>query len=289
MGKLIRISITVLLIIVAVIAGHWVWQHYLYAPWTRDGRVRAQIITIAPDVSGWVKKLDVKDNQEVKKGDEIFKVDDTRYLAAIAQLQAQLDSKRYSLELAKHVYERRQKLESQGQMVSEETLENARIKTKLARAALDLTEAQYNTAKIDLERSVIKAPVDGSIINLTLREGNYVSRGKSVLSIVKKGSLYVTGYFEETKLPLIHIGQKAQVTLMSGGQPLMGTVTSIGKAIADTNTTGNSQLLPVVQQTFNWVRLAQRIPVDIKLDDLPADVNISAGMTVSVYLQQNDK
>ncbi|QSA20441.1 HlyD family secretion protein, partial [Vibrio furnissii] len=147
-------------------------------------------------------------------------------------------------------------------------------------------KAQLHSAQINLDRTQVHAPADGTLINLNLREGNYVSQGSSVISLVKANSFYVTGYFEETKLPLIKVGQTAKISLMSGGEPLTGSVVSIGKAIADSNTSSNGQLLPQVQQTFNWVRLAQRIPVDIKLDPMPEGINISAGMTVSIYLQE---
>ncbi|MFC3023864.1 efflux RND transporter periplasmic adaptor subunit [Vibrio zhugei] len=287
MKKPLRISLTIITILVAILAGHWVWQHYLYSPWTRDGRIRADIITIAPDVSGWVTHLNVKDNQHVQKGDVILTIDDTRAKATLAQLEAQVEGNRYAFELAKHKYQRRVELSKQGKLISDETIESARIQAKQAEATLKLSEAKLQSAQIDVERSVVKAPQEGSIVNLSLREGNYVSKGKSVLSLVQKGSLYVTGYFEETKVPMIHVGQKATITLMSGGKPLTGKVTSIGKAIADSNTQGNSQLLPQVQQTFNWVRLAQRIPVDIQLDPTPDDVNLSAGMTVSIQLKQS--
>lgn len=285
MGKLLRISLTLTVVIVAVIAGHWVWDHYLYSPWTRDGRIRAQVITIAPDVSGWVDTLNVKDNQQVSKGELIFSVDPTRYQAKIKELEAEVENKQYALALERHRYARRQQLTGKN-LISEETVESARINTELAKASLDIAKAQLNTAQINLDRTQVHAPADGTLINLNLREGNYVSQGSSVLSLVKKDSFYVTGYFEETKLPLIKVGQKAKISLMSGGKPLSGEVVSIGKAIADTNTDSNGQLLPQIQQTFNWVRLAQRIPVDIKLDPLDEDVNISAGMTVSIYLQE---
>lgn len=285
MGKLLRISLTLAVVIVAVIAGHWVWDHYLYSPWTRDGRIRAQVITIAPDVSGWVNTLNVKDNQPVSKGELIFSVDPTRYEAKIKELEAEVENKQYALDLERHRYTRRQQLTGKN-LISEETVESARINTELAKASLDIAKAQLNTAQINLERTQVHAPADGTLINLNLREGNYVSQGSSVLSLVKKDSFYVTGYFEETKLPMIKVGQKAKISLMSGGQPLSGQVVSIGKAIADTNTDSNGQLLPQIQQTFNWVRLAQRIPVDIKLDPLDEDINISAGMTVSIYLQE---
>lgn len=284
MGKLLRVAITLAVVVVAIIAGRWVWDHYLYSPWTRDGRIRANIITIAPDVSGWVNSVDVQDNQQVHKGDLLFSVDATRYQAALVELQTQLQSKQYAWDLANHKYERRKQLTGR-EAISEEDLETARINTEQAKAAFQLAQAELNTARINLQRTVIHAPDDGSIINLTLRPGNYVHQGTAVLSLVQTGSLYVTGYFEETKLPLIHVGQKAKVSLMSGGKPLIGTVTSIGKAIADTNVSSNGQLLPQIQQTFNWVRLAQRIPVDIQLDKIPNDINLSAGMTVSIFLQ----
>ncbi|QXO15438.1 MULTISPECIES: efflux RND transporter periplasmic adaptor subunit [Vibrio] len=285
MGKVLRICLTLAVVIIAVIAGHWVWDHYLYSPWTRDGRIRAQVITIAPDVSGWVDTLNVQDNQQVSKGELIFSVDPTRYAAKIKELEAEVENKQYALDLERHRYVRRQQLTGKN-LISEETVESARINTELAKASLDIAKAQLNTAQINLDRTQIHAPADGTLINLNLREGNYVSQGSSVLSLVKKDSFYVTGYFEETKLPMIKVGQSAKITLMSGGKPLTGKVVSIGKAIADTNTSSNGQLLPQVQQTFNWVRLAQRIPVDIKLDPLDENVNISAGMTVSIYLQE---
>ncbi|MGB2065324.1 efflux RND transporter periplasmic adaptor subunit [Marinomonas gallaica] len=279
----LRVALTVAVVLLAILAGYWIWQHYLYSPWTRDGRVRAEVITIAPDVSGWVTSLNVTDNQEVKQGDVILNIDDARARTMVEQLEAQVAGNQYALELAQHQYERRRQLSQKDQLVSDETIESARITVKQAEATLKLSQAKLNAAKLDVERSQVTAPQDGYIVNLNLREGNYVSQGKPVLSLVKKGSLYVTGYFEETKLPMIHVGQQANVHLMSGGQPLTGKVTSIGRAIADSNTTSNGQLLPQVQQTFNWVRLAQRIPVDIELDPFDG-VQLSAGMSATIHL-----
>ena len=283
MGKILRIMLTLIVVAVAGIAGHWVWSHYLYSPWTRDGRVRGDIITITPDVSGWVNQLNVKDNQVVNKGDVLFTVDDTRYKATIAELNAKTESQKLTWELAKHKYKRRIAL-TNGNLVSKETIDEAHIDTELARTSYELALAQLNTAKIDLERTQILAPEDGTLINLNLRYGNYVSKGNAVFSLVKKDSLYVTGYFEETKIPFIHLGQSADINLMSGGHVLHGKVISIGKAIANTNVTTNGQLLPQINQTFNWVRLAQRIPVDIQLEAIAPDIELSVGMTASIQL-----
>ncbi|MBU2979925.1 HlyD family secretion protein [Alteromonas sp. C1M14] len=283
MGKFLRIGLTFVVIIIAVMSGHWVWEHYLYSPWTRDGKVQADIITVAPDVSGWVTSLAVKDKQTVKKGEVIFQVDTRRYQAVVDELQAAVENKQLALDLANHEFSRREGLKSKNSISAEE-LESSRISASMAKAALELAQARLASAQIDLQRATVKAPTDGVVVNLSLRQGNYVQQGTPVLSIVAKDSLYVTGYFEETKLPLIYEGQQASITLMSGGEPIKGTVISISNAIADSNTATNSQLLPEVQQTFNWVRLAQRVPVDIRIDSVPDNIRLVAGMTASIRL-----
>ncbi|MGP4844030.1 efflux RND transporter periplasmic adaptor subunit [Marinobacter sp. 1Y8] len=284
MNKVLRVGVTLLVVVVAVVAGRWAWDHYMYSPWTRDGRVRADIITIAPDVSGWVTHMALANNQQVAKGDLLFEIDATRYKAKIAESEAQAEQKRIAWELAQHQYQRRQKLTDRT-AISEEDLETFRIHTASAKASYEVAKAELNSARLDLERTQVIAPEDGTISNLTLREGNYVTRGNAVMSLVKSDSFYVTGYFEETKLQWVHVGQKARITLMGSGQALAGEVVSIAKGIADTNNTSNSQQLPQVQQAFNWVRLAQRIPVDIRLEPLPEGLHVSAGMTVSIDLE----
>lgn len=286
MGKLGRIGLTLLVVAVAVVAGAWVWDHYLYSPWTRDGRVRADIITIAPDASGWVTELSVRNNQTVKKGEPLFVIDDARYQVELAESEAKLAQERTAWELARHQYKRRTRL-SGNSVISEEGLETSRMRAESTKAAYELAEAKLRSARLDLQRTKVLAPADGSVSNLNLNEGNYVTRGAPVMSLVKKDSFYVTGYFEETKLQLVDVGQSARITLLAGDKTLTGKVVSIASGIADTNTGSNHQLLPQVQQAFNWVRLAQRIPVDIELDPLPDDIHISAGMTVSVYLEDD--
>ncbi|WP_111639593.1 efflux RND transporter periplasmic adaptor subunit [Marinomonas shanghaiensis] len=285
MAKYLRILLTVSIVIIAVFAGRWVWNEYMHSPWTRDGRVRADIVTVAPDVSGWVTHLNVINDQTVKKGDVLFSVDPQRYQAALNQSKANTENALYSWQLAKHKYERRTALRDQN-AISDEDLESARISTDIAKANYDLALAQEMTAQLNFDRTQIHAPVSGQIINLNLRQGNYVSQGGAVFAIVQSDSFYVTGYFEETKIPLVHLEQQAKIALLSGGEPLIGHVVSIGKAIANTNTQSNGQLLPQIQQTFNWVRLSQRIPVDIKLDSLPDGIQLSAGMTATIHLTE---
>ncbi len=254
-------------------------------PWTRDGKVRAEIITLSPDVSGWVRELNIEDNQTVSHGDPLFSIDDTRYQAAQAKAEAQLLYQQEALRLAQHQYQRRQDLHrSNNNSISKEALESAGIQAQLAKANVALANAELDSANINLERTRIHAPADGTIVNLTLQEGNFVNQGNPVVSMVKAGSFYVTGYFEETKLPLVHLGQNASVILMNGSRTLQGKVTSVGQAIANANTQTDRQLLPQVQQTFNWVRLAQRIPVHIELESVPDDILLAAGMTATVRL-----
>ena len=285
MRQSLRILVTVVLVILALIAGNWVWNYYLYAPWTRDGKVRAEIITLSPDVSGWVRELNIEDNQSVSRGDPLFSIDDTRYQAALAKADAQLLYQQEALRLAQHQYQRRQELHrSSNNSISKEALESASIQAQLAKANVALAKAERDSANINLERTRIHAPADGTIVNLTLQQGNFVNQGSPVVSMVKADSFYVTGYFEETKLPLVHVGQDASVILMNGSRTLQGKVTSVGQAIANANTQTDRQLLPQVQQTFNWVRLAQRIPEHIELESVPDDILLAAGMTATVRL-----
>ncbi|EOF9232371.1 HlyD family secretion protein [Klebsiella pneumoniae] len=279
----VRVSITAIFVTVAVIAGHWVWQHYLYSPWTRDGRVRAEIITIAPDVSGWVTEVNFRDNEDVKKGQVLFTIDATRFHNAVEEARAKMNRARYAWEHAKEQYSRRLSL-SKSAVISKDDLSTYNTNTLLAQADYELAKSTYQKTLIDLQRTEIIAPADGTIMNQSLRAGNYATQGKAVLSVVQKDSMYVTGYFEETKLPGIRPGDRARIELMSGGEPVQGKVISIARAIANNNTSTDSQLLPTTQQTFNWVRLAQRIPVDIQLTSVPRGVNLSAGMTVSVKI-----
>ncbi|MFC0266802.1 efflux RND transporter periplasmic adaptor subunit [Kushneria aurantia] len=286
MRTFIRVLMTLVLAAVAIALGVWLWNYYMTTPWTRDARVRADVVTVAPDISGWVSGLSVHDNQFVNAGDVLFTINRERYQASFDQAQARLDNQQYNYELNLNDYQRRQHLGANA--ISDEALETARLNAQIAKAQRDLARAQLESARIDLQRSEVKAPVDGAIVNLQLREGNYVSQGQAQLSIVRQGSFYITAYFEETKIPAIDIGDEASVWLMGNNEEMHGHVAGIGRGIANNNTTPNGEMLPQVQQTFTWVRLSQRIPVDIVLDHVPDDVFLSAGMTASVRIEDAD-
>lgn len=284
MRTLLRSLITLAVVAAAVAAGMWLWHYYLYTPWTRDGRIRAEVITIAPDVSGRVIELPITDNQTVTRGQVLMRLDPARFEAAVNRAEALVQQRQAELELRQHEAQRRNSLSRQA--ISAEIQETSRIDSRVAAAALAQAESDLANARLDLERTTITAPAAGHILNLQLSQGSYVNAGQPMMALIKKDSFYVTGYFEETKRPLIQIGAPVKVTLMSGNQTLAGHVQSIGRGIADPNTAPNDQLLPQVQPTFSWVRLAQRIPVHIALDEMPEDFSLSAGMTATVHISE---
>ncbi|MBS7597393.1 HlyD family secretion protein [Pseudomonas sp. RC2C2] len=285
MRAAVRIAVTLCLVAVAIFAGWKLWQYYMLTPWTRDAKIRADVVIIAPDVSGWVRELKVHDNQQVKAGERLMSIDRDRFEAALDKANAVAETRQQQLRLREHEASRRAALGPQA--ISAELRENAQINAAVARGELREAQAEVKVAAINLARSQVKAPRSGHITNLRLAEGNYVNAGQSVMALVDDSTFYVQAYFEETKLPRIHVGDPVKVWLMSAGEPMQGHVESISRGITDRNANPDSQLLAEVEPTFNWVRLAQRIPVRIKLDQVPDGVNLSAGMTASVQVRED--
>jgi len=279
--RLLRVLVTLALVAAAVWAGLRLWDRYELAPWTRDGRVRANVVQIAPDVSGLVTAVPVQDNQPVAAGALLFEVDRARYELALRQAQAALGAQRTVLAQALRENARNATL---GTLVSQEAREQTQSRAEQARAAVAQGEVALDAAKLNLQRAQVRAPADGLVTNLDLRQGSYAAAGRAVLALVDAHSFYVEGYFEETKLPRIHVGDRVQVTPMGGGAVLAGTVDSLAAGIADHDRSTSANLLPSVNPTFNWVRLAQRIPVRVRLDPLPEGTRLVAGQTVTVQV-----
>ncbi|MFJ5535595.1 efflux RND transporter periplasmic adaptor subunit [Vreelandella titanicae] len=280
----LRILLTLVIVAIAVAAGAWLWHYYLYTPWTRDARVHAEVVTIAPDVSGWVRTLEVVDTDHVAQGDTLFEIDNTRYQAAVDSAQATVDHRQATLELSRAEESRRNQL-SNNRAISAENQQIAQINSRIAAADLQQAQAELASAQLDLARTQITAPVSGHILNVHLTAGTYANRGTPVMALIADNSFYVVGYFEETKMTSIDMGDPVDVILMNGDTHLEGRVVGIGRGIADSNTTLNQQLLPQVEPTFSWVRLAQRIPVRIALEDVPDDTLLSVGMTATVRIR----
>lgn len=280
----LRILLTLIIVAIAIAAGAWLWRYYLYTPWTRDARVHADVVTIAPDVSGWVRTLEVADTDYIAQGDTLFAIDNTRYQAAVDSAQATVEHRQATLELNRAEESRRNQL-SNSRAISAENQQIAQINSRIAAADLQQSQAELASAQLDLARTQITAPVSGHVLNVQLTAGNYVNRGEPVMAVIADNSYYVVGYFEETKMSAIKVDDPVAVILMNGDTRLDGRVAGIGRGIADSNTSLNQQLLPQVAPTFNWVRLAQRIPVRISLNEVPDETLLSVGMTATVRVR----
>lgn len=283
---LLRLCVTLAVVAVAGFCGWYLWDYYLDAPWTRDSRVRADIIQVAPDVSGLVTQVNVTDNQIVKAGDVLFVIDRDRYQLAQNQAQASLESRKATLAQSQRDLARVTQLNTISISVAQR--EQYQSAVDVAQANVREAEAALDIAKLNLVRTEIHAPVDGYITNLLLRPGDYINSGTAVLALVDRNSFYIAGYFEETKLPRIHIGDRASIRLL-GIEPLVeGHVSGIASGIVDHERMTSPNLLANVNPTFNWVRLAQRIPVRIDLDHVPDGVKLIAGQTATVVVQSAD-
>ena len=278
-----RIGITLLATAGAVYVGMQLWHHYEVEPWTRDGRVKAYVVQVAPDVTGPVTQVYVHDNQQVKAGQPLFEIDRARFELALRQAQAQVTAAQAALAQAQRENKRNAALDD---LVSQETREQGQTRTDTARAALAQAEVNLDTAKLNLQRSHVVSAVDGTVTNLDLRVGAYAAAAHPVMAVVDSHSFYVEGYFEENKLPGIQLGDKVEVKLMGANQAIQGHVESFAEGIADRDRSTGQNMLPNVNPTFNWVRLAQRIPVRIAIDAVPAGVRLVAGQTATVKVLQ---
>ncbi|NVM90435.1 multidrug resistance efflux pump [Variovorax sp. SG517] len=292
----LRMLLTALVAAGACWAAQQLWDHYELAPWTRNGRVRADVVQVAPDVSGMVAVVAVRDNQPVMAGELLFSIDEARFTLALQQAEAAVAAQRIVIDnqrvaLAQAQRERRRNDELEG-LVAQEVREQSRLRVEQARGALlaaetALRQAQValDVARLNLQRAEVRAPAAGRVTNLDLRQGAYATAGHPALALVADGSIYVEGYFEENKLSRIRLGDRVRVTPMDAPS-LEGEVDSIAAGIGDRDRSTGANLLSSVSPTFNWVRLAQRVPVRVKLDPLPANARLIVGQTVSVEVME---
>jgi multidrug resistance efflux pump len=274
-----------LTLIVVAVAGTVLWKlvnYYMFSPWTRDGRIRADIIQVAPDISGLITEVDVVDNQEVKAGETLFVIDQARYTLALRTAEAVVEQRRATLDQARREDVRNRQL---GDLVAREVAEESRARVEADEASLADAMVAVDTAKLNLQRTNIKSPVDGYLNDRAPRLGEYATAGRSVLSVVDMHSFRVDGYFEETKLSGIDIGQGVDIKVMGEPGVLRGHVQSIVSAIEDRDRAEGTNLLPNVNPAFSWVRLAQRIPVRVALDEIPKDFRMIAGRTATVSVR----
>jgi len=258
------------------------WDFYMDAPWTRDGTVRAYVVTMAPEISGTITQLLVADNQMVHKGDLLMVIDPTNYRIAVSLAEAAAQQAQVNMENADREALRRRLLTDLSTSV--EQRQTYITQAVAAEAQHQQTLANLDQARANLQRTEIRSPVDGWVTNLLAQQGDFASAGEKLLSLTDANSYWVDGYFEESSLGRIHVGDPAEVKLMGYPEIVPGHVQSIARAINVANAQPNGQGVATVNPIFTWVRLAQRIPVRIRIDKVPDGVVLVAGMTATVQI-----
>ncbi|NMY39437.1 MULTISPECIES: HlyD family secretion protein [unclassified Pseudomonas] len=276
-----RVVLTLLVVAFACVVVWRMTMYYMFAPWTRDGHIRADIVQIAPDVSGLIKQVEVRDNQPVTRDQVLFVIDQERFKLALRQAQATLADRKETLAQAQRESRRNKGL---GNLVAREQLEESQSREMRAQAALTEAQVAVDSAQLNLDRTVVRSPVDGYVNDRAPRVNEFVTAGRPVLSIVDSSSFHIDGYFEETKLAGIHVGQSVDIRVVGDNARLRGHVESIVAGIEDRDRSSGQNLLPNVNPAFSWVRLAQRIPVRIVFDEVPEDFRMIAGRTATVSI-----
>ncbi|KMK16228.1 p-hydroxybenzoic acid efflux subunit AaeA [Pluralibacter gergoviae] len=279
--KFSRTAITVILVILAFIAIFRAWVYYTESPWTRDARFSADVVAIAPDVSGLITEVDVKDNQLVKKGQTLFVIDRPRYQKALAEADADVAYYQALADEKRREAGRRNKIGAVA--LSREEVDQANSNLQTVEHQLARAQATRDLARLDLERTVIRAPSDGWITNLNVYGGEFITRGSTAVALVKKGTFYVTAYMEETKLEGVRPGYRAEITPLGSTRVLKGTVDSIASGVTNASSTVDAKGMATVDSNLEWVRLAQRVPVRIHLDK-QTDNLWPAGTTATVIV-----
>lgn len=279
--NILRTAITVILVILAFIAIFRAWVYYTASPWTRDARFSADIVAIAPDVSGLISQVNVKDNQLVKKDQVLFVIDQPRYQKALAEAQADV-SYYQTLAPEKRVEAgRRNKLGVQA--MSREEIDQANNVLQTVEHQLAKAVASRDLAKLDLERTVIRAPADGWVTNLNVYAGEFITRGSTAVALVKQNTFYVMAYLEETKLEGVRPGYRAEITPLGSSKVIKGTVDSVAAGVTNASSSSDTKGMASVDSNLEWVRLAQRVPVRIRLDQQQGNLWPS-GTTATVVI-----
>lgn len=285
--RVLPLLLTVLVAAVAIVLGRAMWDAYVVAPWTRDGTVRTYVVTMAPEVSGRIVGLPVGDNQFVHKGDPLMVIDPTNYAIAVRLSQAAMQQAQADMQNAERQAKRRKELPDLA--VTTEEKQTFETRAVAAQAQYQQAVANLDQARVNLERSVIRSPVNGWVTNLLAQRGDYATAGQNLISLTDADSFWVDGYFEETNLDRIQVGDLAEIKLMGYSQVVRGHVASIARAINVANAQPNGQGVATVNPIFTWVRLAQRIPVHIHIDEVPSGEVLVAGMTATVQIDGPDE
>lgn len=283
----IKVAVTLTVVALALVAALLMYGRYLSKPWTRDAYVRANVIGIAPRVPGPIIEIPIKDNQPVKKGDLLFRIDPRTFQAALDQAQGQLEQTEAKLTDLEANAKRAVELLNQN-VISREQYDDQVQAFEAAKADVAAAKAAVENARLNLEFSTVVSPVDGYLTNINTSPGTYVAAGQQLLALVDTSTFWVAAYFKETQISGVQPGDKVHITLMGHtGQPFEGEVASTawGIFVQDGSTTGD-QMLPNVPQTIDWVRLPNRFPVRIHITG-ESPVPLRIGQTASVAVTKH--
>jgi len=279
--KIARYAITILLVIIAIVIIFRAWVFYTESPWTRDAKFSADVVAISPDVTGLITDVPVHDNQLVKQGDTLFVVDRPRYQKALDEAQADVEYYQALVNEKRREAARRNQLGTSA--MSREAIDQANNDLQTSEHQLAKSVATRDLAVIDLDRTTIKAPSDGWVTNLNVYQGEFITRGSVAVALVQQHSFYVLAYMEETKLDGVRPGFRAEITPLGSNIVLRGTVDSIAAGVTNSSSSVDSKGMATIDSNLEWVRLAQRVPVRIRLDDQPGN-RFPAGTTATVVI-----
>jgi RND family efflux transporter MFP subunit len=280
---LLRKVATAAIAVVAVAVALVTWDQYNAGPWTRNGRVRVHVASVAPQISGQIRELRVADNQFVRKGDVLYVVDPFDFEVALRAHKATLEQRIADLNVKQLQSERRNRLSELSTSVEQKQVYEGNALQ--AKAAVDAAQEQVAQAEINLRRTEVRSPVNGIVTNLLMREGDYAHQGSTNVSIIDADSYWIDGYFEETKLARLCVGDRAEAKLMGYSAPITGHIATVTRGISVSNAAASTQGLPNVDPVYTWVRLAQRVPVRIAIDNVPPGVPLVSGLTATVTIR----
>jgi multidrug resistance efflux pump len=276
---------TLALACVAIVLSLLAWQHYVTAPWTRNGTVRVQVANVAPQISGKIVDLRVVDNQFVHKGDVLYAIDPFDFEVAVRIAKATVDQRAADLEVKQTEAARREHLSNLATTPEEQQIFTGNAVQ--AKAAFEAAGHQLAQAEVNLKRTKVVSPVNGYVSNLLLRVGDYAVTGVSNISIIDSDSFWIDGYFEETKMAGVCVGDHVEAQLMGYSQPIVGHVKTVTRGVSVSNAAAGTQGLPNVDPIYTWVRLAQRVPVRVAIDRVPPGVPLVSGLTATVTILTN--
>ncbi|MBB1202475.1 p-hydroxybenzoic acid efflux pump subunit AaeA [Enterobacteriaceae bacterium 89] len=279
--KITRTAITLILVILAFTAIFHAWVYYTESPWTRDARFSADVVAIAPDVAGLITEVNVKDNQLVKKNQVLFTIDQPRYQKALEEADADVAYFQALASEKRREAGRRNQLGVQA--MSREEIDQANNLLQTVEHQLAKSQATRDLARLDLERTVIRAPADGWVTNLSVYSGEFITRGSTAVALVKKDSFYVMAYMEETKLEGVRPGYRAEITPLGSNRVFKGTVDSVAAGVTNASSSSDAKGMATIDSQLEWVRLAQRVPVRIHLDNQQGNL-WPAGTTATVII-----